>query len=406
MDMSRERTEKKILTVSELSQQIRNCLESEFPSVWIKGELSNFIAHSSGHWYFSLKDEKSQIKGVMFRGQNHKAAFLPKNGMEVLVQGQLSLYPPRGDYQILCQEIELLGSGSLQQKFETIKRKLKEEGLFDKERKKPLPLFPKHIGLITSPTGAAVRDILQVLNRRFKAVKVTLIPSLVQGEEAPASLLKSLSLSKHLDVDVLILARGGGSIEDLWGFNEENLARAIAKHPIPVISAVGHEIDFTICDFVADLRAATPSAGAELVVQNRDELLNKLDIFKKQFIQNLKRQLYFLKEKLSSLEKSLIRPDRYLQDFSQRLDEVNSRLQKALNQTFHRTKENLNHLEKFFNSLNPKKVLQRGFSIVTTEQGDIVYDIKELQIKDSVHINFFKGQAKATINKKEPLDGI
>ena len=404
--MYQKKPEKKILTVSELSQQIRDSLEAKFPSLWIKGELSNFTAHGSGHWYFSLKDEKSQIKGVMFRGQNHSVSFLPKNGTEVLVQGQLSLYPPRGDYQILCQEMEVLGSGSLQQKFEEIKRKLKEEGLFDKDRKKPLPPFPKHIGLITSPSGAAVRDILQVLNRRFRAVKVTLIPTLVQGDQAPASLLKSLSLSKHLDLDVLIIARGGGSIEDLWGFNEENLARAIARQPVPVISAVGHEIDFTICDFVADLRAATPSAGAELVVQNREELLKKLETLKKQLRQNLKRQFHFLKDKLIALEKALIRPDRLLQDFSQKLDEVHSRLDQALIQQFQRAKELLKNVEKILNSLNPKKVLQRGFSIVTSSQDHIVYNIKDLKIKDSVHIEFFKGQAQALITEKEKSNGI
>lgn len=398
--MDDKQAEKKILTVSQISQQIRSCLESEFPSLWIKGELSNFIAHGSGHWYFSLKDEKSQIKGLMFRGQNHRVSFLPKNGMEVLIYGQLSVYPPRGNYQVLCHEMNPLGAGSLQQKFEQIKQKLKEEGLFDSDKKKPLPPFPRHIALITSPTGAAVRDILNILNRRFKAVKMTLIPSLVQGDQAPASLLNSLSLSKKLDADVVMIARGGGSIEDLWCFNDEALARAIAKHPIPVISAVGHEIDFTICDFVSDLRAPTPSAGAELVVQNVEELSEKLNLLKKQLFQNLQRQLYFFKEKLLSLEKGLIRPDRLLQDFSQRLDELNLRMDQALLQHFQRTKEFLENIEKILRSLNPKQVMQRGFSIVTTNQGQIIFDIKELKLKDTINIDFFKGQAKVTVTEK------
>ena len=251
---------KNILTVSQISYQIRNSLESQFFSVWVKGEISNFISHSSGHWYFSLKDEGAQIKAVMFKGQNQQLAFRPKNGDELLVKGQVSVYPPRGNYQILCQDMELVGSGLLQKKFEEIKRKLKEEGLFDLTRKKALPLFPRSIILITSETGAAVRDILQILNRRFKSAQVTLIPALVQGDQAPASLLKALSLSEKIPADVLIIGRGGGSMEDLWAFNDENLARAISNHPIPVISAVGHEIDFTICDFAADLRASTPSA--------------------------------------------------------------------------------------------------------------------------------------------------
>ena len=393
--------DKKILTVSQISQKIRDCLESQFPSLWIKGELSNFIAHSSGHWYFSLKDERSQVKGVMFRGQNQKLSFRPQNGTEILVQGHLSVYPPRGDYQILCYEMEIVGSGSLQKQFDQIKQKLQKEGLFDKERKRPLPPFPQHIALITSPTGAAVRDILQILKRRFKAVKVTLIPALVQGEQAPASLLKSLSLSKKLSADVLIIGRGGGSMEDLWAFNDENLARAIANHPVPVISAVGHEIDFTICDFVADLRASTPSAAAELVVQNVEDILEKTDRLEKQFVQNIKLQFKFFKDKLLSLEKRLIRPDRLLQDFSQRLDEMNLRLDQALKQVFERAKERLKNFEQVLESLSPKKVMKRGFSIVTNTNGDLIYDAKELKIKDFVMINFFKGQAKATVTEKE-----
>ena len=394
-------TNQKILTVSQISQKIRNCLESQFPLLWVKGELSNFIAHSSGHWYFSLKDERSQIKGVMFRGQNQKLSFRPQVGEEVLVQGQISVYPPRGDYQILCHEMEIVGSGLLQRQFEQIKERLKNEGLFDQERKKTLPPFPRHIVLITSPTGAAVRDILHILKRRFKAVKVTLIPALVQGEQAPSSLLKGLSLSKQLPADVLIIGRGGGSMEDLWAFNNENLARAIACHPIPVISAVGHEIDFTICDFVADLRAPTPSAAAELVVKNVVDLLEKIQRLKKQFIQNIQLQLKFLKDRLLTLEKGLIRPDRLLQDFSQRLDEVSLRLSQALKQTFERAKERLKNYEQILESLSPKTVMKRGFSIVTNVKGDLVCNTKELKVKDSLTIDFFKGQAKALVTQKE-----
>lgn len=399
--MENSNNSKTILTVSQISQKIRNCLESSFPSLWIKGELSNFIAHSSGHWYFSLKDESSQIKGVMFKGQNQKLSFLPQTGEEVLVQGKLSLYPPRGDYQILCYEMEIVGSGLLQKKFEQIKNKLKKEGLFDQKRKKALPLFPRHIVLITSPTGAAVRDILQILKRRFKGVKVTLIPALVQGDQAPTSLLKALSLSEKIPADVLIIGRGGGSMEDLWAFNDETLARKIASHPIPVISAVGHEIDFTICDFVADLRAPTPSAAAELVVQNTTELLEKIKQLKKQLIQNIHRQITFFKDKLHTLEKGLTRPDRLIQDFSQRLDDSSLRLYQNLKQIFKTAKQNLQRLEQVLQSLNPKTVMKRGFSIVTDSKGELVYDTKSLKIKDSLHIDFFKGSAKAEITKKE-----
>jgi len=393
--------DQKILTVSQISQKIRECLESQFPLLWIKGELSNFTAHSSGHWYFSLKDERSQIKGVMFRGQNQKLSFRPQVGEEVLVQGQISVYPPRGDYQILCHEMEIVGSGLLQRQFEQIKEKLKNEGLFDQERKRKLPPFPRHIVLINSPTGAAVRDILHILKRRFKAVKVTLIPALVQGEQAPASLLKALSLSKKFPADVLIIGRGGGSMEDLWAFNDENLARTIASHPIPGMSAVGHEIDFTVCDLVADLRAPTPSAAAELVVKNVDDLLEKIQRLKKQFIQNIQLQLKFLKDRLLALEKGLIRPDRLLQDFSQRLDEVSLRLSQILKQIFERAKERLKNCEQMLESLSPKTVMKRGFSIVTNVKGDLVCNTKELKVKDILTIDFFKGQAKALVTKKE-----
>ena len=394
-------TDKNILTVSQISQKIRNCLESQFPPLWIKGELSNFIAHSSGHWYFSLKDEKAQIKAAMFRGQNQKLSFRPQNGEEVLVQGQISVYVPRGDYQIICHEMEIVGSGLLQRQWEQIKKKLEKEGLFDPARKKGIPPFPRHIALVTSPTGAAVRDILNILKRRFKAVKVTLIPALVQGDQAAASLLKGLSLSKKISADVLIIGRGGGSMEDLWAFNDENLARTIACHPVPVISAVGHEIDFTICDFVADLRAPTPSAAAELVVQNMDDLQEKLQSFKNQFSQQLQLKLRFLKDKLLSLEKALIRPGRLLQDFSQRLDEMNLRLEHHLKQNFEKNKEKLRSLEQVLLSLNPKQVMKRGFSIVTDARGELIYDTKELKIKDSLNIDFFKGKAKASVTEKE-----
>ena len=391
----------KILTVSQITKKIRDCLETQFPSLWIKGELSNFIAHSSGHWYFSLKDKTSQIKGVMFKGYNQKLSFCPQTGEEVLIQGEISIYPPRGDYQILCHEMEVVGSGLLQRKLDQLKRKLQQEGLFDKERKRPLPSFPRHIALITSPTGAAVRDIIQILKRRFKAVKVTLIPALVQGEQAPASLLKGLSLSKRLSVDVVIIGRGGGSMEDLWAFNDEGLARAIACHPIPVISAVGHEIDFTICDFAADLRAPTPSAAAELVVQNGEDLLEKIQGLKKHFVQNIQLQLKFFKDKLLSLEKALIRPDRFLQDCSQRLDETSLRLYQALKQFFERAKGQLSRFEQVLESLNPKAVMKRGFSIVTNVKGQLICDTRQLKIKDTLHIDFLKGQAKVSVTQKE-----
>ena len=398
--MSRPNQEK-VLTVSQISYQIRSSLESQFSSVWIRGELSNFKAHSSGHWYFSLKDEQAQIKAVMFRGQNQKISFRPQTGEEVLVRGQLSVYPPRGDYQILCYEIELVGSGLLQKQFEEIKRKLKEEGLFDSSRKKPLPRFPRHVVLITSESGAAVRDILNILKRRFRSVQLTLIPALVQGDQAPESLLKALADSKKIPADVLIIGRGGGSMEDLWAFNDEALARAVANHPIPVISAVGHEVDFTICDFSADLRAPTPSAAAELVVQNREDLLDQIHQQRKYFVQNIKLQLSFLKDKLSSLQKALIHPQRAIQDFSQRLDESSLRFYQSIQNAMKNFRQKLDQKERILLAVDPKKVMERGFSIVTDSQGALLSSSDSLKPKEKIHIDFFEGQALAEVLKTD-----
>ena len=414
---------KNILTVSEISYQIRNSLESQFPSVWIKGEISNFIAHGSGHWYFSLKDEQAQIKAVMFKGSNKAVSFRPKNGEELLVKGNLSVYAPRGDYQIICQEMEQLGSGLLQQKFEELKRKLEKEGLFDSSRKRALPLFPKKIAVITSETGAALRDILQILNRRFKSVEVLLIPALVQGDQAPASLLRALELSKKTSAEVVIIGRGGGSIEDLWAFNDEALARAVSRHPVPVISAVGHEIDFTICDFVADLRAPTPSASAELVVKSGTELLEKLDQFQKQFEQNFNLQISFLfekldqarkylerniqtqvsalKDRLSFFEKSLTQPLRAIQDFSQKLDESSLRLTHAMQTLFDNLKKKLTHFEQILSSLDHQKILKRGFALVTNSKGALISSVKQLQIKEELGIQLSEGSAKVKVIEKE-----
>lgn len=414
--------EKHVLTVSEISYQIRNSLESQFPLVWIKGEISNFVAHSSGHWYFSLKDEAAQIRAVMFRGQNQKLAFRPKNGEELLVKGQLSVYPPRGSYQVMCHEMEQTGSGLLQKKFEEIKIKLQKEGLFDPSRKRSLPLFPKKIVLITSETGAAVRDILQILNRRFKSTEVLLIPALVQGDQAPKSLLRALELSKKTSADVVIIGRGGGSIEDLWAFNDEALARAISKHPVPVISAVGHEIDFTICDFTADLRAPTPSVAAELVVQSGAELLEKLDQFQKQFEQSFKLQLSFLFEKLNQLhkhlsqsmkskvsafkeklrlfEKSLARPLRAVHDFSQKLDESSLKLSHALQIFFENLKRRLSHYEQVLLSLDHQKILKRGFALVSNSKGEVISSVQRLNLREELDIKFFEGIAKAKVTEK------
>ena len=308
-------------SVSEVNKMIQDCLEGAFPPFQIKGEISNFVAHASGHWYFTLKDPTCQIRAVMFRSANQKLNWRPsrEENLEVRIQGQLSVYKARGEYQIICYSMEKYGKGALQEEFEKLKEKLSQEGLF--ERKKPLPFLPQHVVIISSPTGAAIRDILNVLKRRFKGIKITLIPALVQGKEAPASLMEALKKAKLLikgtkGADVLIVARGGGSLEDLWAFNNEELARALFEFPLPVISGVGHEIDFTICDFIADLRAPTPSAAAELVVQNAPDLSKQIQKTTLHLCKNIQREFLYLKEKLHSLNQKLVHPGKKNSGFS------------------------------------------------------------------------------------------
>src|SRR5690625_2927780 len=259
-------TGRDVLSVSQLNRRSKQILETHLPLVWVEGEVSNLSRPSSGHWYFTLKDDQAQVRCAMFRNRNQLVRFNPAQGQQLLLRARVSLYEGRGDYQLIVEHMEEAGFGALQRAFEELKTRLSQEGLFASERKRPLPTLPKHIGVITSPTGAAIRDILSVLKRRFPAVPVTVLPVPVQGKEAAPAIVSALDLANRSELfDVLILARGGGSLEDLWPFNEEAVARAIYASRTPVVSAVGHEVDFSIADFVADVRAPTPSAAAELV---------------------------------------------------------------------------------------------------------------------------------------------
>ena len=280
LDSLFDEEERRPLTVSELNEQVKRALERGFSSVWLEGEIVNFIAANSGHWYFTLHDGFSQLKAACFIRNNMRIRFKPFDGLQVRVRGKLSVYQPKGEYQILVESLQPVGEGALKVAFEQIKNKLAKEGLFDEELKRPLPYFPKRVGVVTSPNGAAFHDILNVLGRRTKTVHITLIPTRVQGETAGEEIENAIKLANRLNkaaeekIDVLIVGRGGGSAEDLWAFNEERVARAIRNSEIPVISAVGHEIDYTIADFTADVRAATPSAAAEIVAENEENLEN------------------------------------------------------------------------------------------------------------------------------------
>ncbi|HDZ10569.1 MAG TPA: exodeoxyribonuclease VII large subunit, partial [Bacteroidetes bacterium] len=269
--------EKKIYTISEITRKIKRLLENAIPSIWLEGEISNFKRHSSGHIYFVLKDENSQISCVMWRGRNNGLYFTPQDGMKIQARGNVTVYEKRGNYQFEVLQMQPAGLGELQMALEQLKQSLKAEGLFDEQHKKKIPQYPEKIGIVTSPTGAAIRDLVSVVQRRFPSVQLILNPVRVQGAEAAGEIARAIDeFNAYGDVDVLIVGRGGGSLEDLWAFNEEVVARAIFRSKIPVISAVGHEIDFGISDFVADLRAPTPSAAAELVVRNREELLHTI----------------------------------------------------------------------------------------------------------------------------------
>ncbi|MBY0553065.1 exodeoxyribonuclease VII large subunit [bacterium] len=346
-----------VYNVEQLNSHIRQTLEGQLGVVWLQAEISNFKPHSSGHFYFSLKDSRAQISAIMFRGHNSKLRFKPHDGLEVIVRGRITVYEPRGTYQIVCESMEPVGAGALQKQFEQLKEKLKLEGLFEASRKKPIPHYPRHVAIVTSPTGAAIQDILNIMSRRARNVELTIVPALVQGAGAATSLCEAFSKASKLPVDVIIIGRGGGSMEDLWSFNDEKLARLIAAAELPVISAVGHEVDFTICDFVADLRAPTPSAAAELVAKSSTEItqrLTQLDRLLNLGIQKL------LKLKMHSLilnNKRLVDPKKKLHDYAFRNDELLTRLEQAIKVYIAHLSKDVQILEKKLTS--PKEVIQR-----------------------------------------------
>lgn len=424
----------KIYSVEQLNSHIRALIEGQLPVVWLKGEISNFKPHTSGHFYFSVKDSKSQISAVMFRGHNSKLNFKPRDGMEVIIRGRVTVYEPRGSYQIACEMMEPVGAGALQRQFEELKNKLKAEGLFDLARKKKIPSYPKSVAVVTSPTGAAIQDILNIMNRRAKSVEVTVVPALVQGAAAAPSLRHALQQAIQLKPDVIIIGRGGGSMEDMWCFNDEVLARIIADSEIPIISAVGHEIDFTICDFVADLRAPTPSAAAELVAKSSHEIIQRIESLEKNLVHQLKKkleslkqsiafykrrlidpkknlqdlrirndelvnrletaiqnQLQFKKQDVSLLKSKLVRPDQLIQRLRMLIDKKNLMLKKSIESKLFESQASLKNLMGIMDSLSPMKVVDRGYSIVTSGK-DVVKSISQVKKNDKMDIRLTDGE--------------
>jgi exodeoxyribonuclease VII large subunit len=391
------------LTVSELTHSIKNSLEREPGEVWVVGEMSNFRIPPSGHLYFTLKDDKSQIGAVMFRRQGNGLAFAPEDGMEVLCFGRVSLYAARGDVQLYVEIMEPRGKGALYLAFEQLKRRLAAEGLFAAERKRPLPVLPCSIGIVTSLHGAALRDMLRILDDRFAERRVIVRPVKVQGDGAAAEIADGIAdLSRSGLVEVMIVGRGGGSLEDLWAFNEEIVARAIYAAPVPVISAVGHEIDFTIADFVADHRAPTPTAAAEMVVARREDLIERVRALGARFLRCVRSKIQDERDALGSLARRLSDPRRRLRENQMFLDELSLSLWRRFQDRLARLRQRLAHGSERLGGLSPLAVLERGYSIAhKMPAGAIVKDGAALAVGDRLRVTFARGKALCTVEEKE-----
>jgi exodeoxyribonuclease VII large subunit len=367
----------------------------------VEGEISNLARPASGHWYFSLKDRDAQIRCAMFRQRNVLSRFAPREGQLVVAFGRVSLYEPRGDYQLLVELIEDAGVGALQRAFDELKARLAAEGLFAPERKRALPLAPRRIGVITSPTGAAIRDIVQVLRRRCPAAQILIYPSPVQGAAAAAALIAAIELAgARAEVDVLILARGGGSIEDLWAFNDERLARAILASPIPIVTGIGHEIDFTIADFVADLRAPTPSAAAQLVAPDVAVWRQRLGQLLARFTAAARRALRSEQLRLEAMTRRLQQshPGARLQQHSQRLDELEARLRLALRARIAAGTARLESAARALQAVSPLATLERGFAVVTrASDGTLITDAAQLAVGEAFDARLAHGSLRATV---------
>ncbi len=394
-----------IFTVSQLNRQARRLLESHFTPVWVEAEISNFKHHTSGHMYFVLKDDRAEMAAVMFASQNVSLTFTPASGQQVLARGNLTLYEARGQYQLAVQNLYPAGAGELWLAFEALKGKLQAEGLFDPARKRPLPVFPRRIGVITSPTGAAVRDIIQVLGRRAPHVTLVVRPTLVQGEDAAEDIVTALAeFAAYGRVDLVILARGGGSLEDLWPFNEEVVARAVAACPLPTLSAVGHETDITICDLVADLRAATPSAAAELAVEDRQGYLQLLDERVAAVERLLQRRLHDARRQLVELQQryAFRRPLALIESWKEQLRQLAGGLRIGMSHLIEHKTQSLEVAAAGLQALNPRGVLERGYTITTDDQtGQIVVSRSQLALRQALTLHFKDGAAGVEVNRLE-----
>jgi len=437
-----------IISVSEINRRAKSILEENFPFVWIQGEVSNFFSAASGHWYFSLKDESSEIRCAMFANKSHRITFEPKNGDHLVLNGTLSIFEGRGQYQIIVEHIELAGEGALLKAFEELKKKLLTEGLFDDSLKKKLPSYPRSIAVVTSPDGAVIQDIINVLSRRSPFFNLTVVPTLVQGEKAAPLICEALNKASNLEnIDLIILARGGGSIEDLWAFNNEEVARTIVNCPIPLVSAVGHETDFTISDFVADIRAPTPSIAAEIISQPYSELKETLEGYQSYLLKSVESQFDSQRTRITNLIKRIRHPGDKLREIGQKVDYLETALIQEMHQkvSFKKNQLNLTQLSlqqnspqnkvkeakvylqnaskdllKAFNlkierkrkllgelvatieAVSPLSVLARGYSIISTEpEGKILSSSNQVKIGQTISAVLNKGSIKAEVKSKD-----
>jgi exodeoxyribonuclease VII large subunit len=395
---------KAIYSVTELTMHIKNLLEENFRRVWVEGEINNFKHHSSGHMYFSLQDEKSSIRAVIYRSTTQRIGFLPKNGMKVVALGSIGVYPPRGEYQLIVGHIEPKGLGAKQLAFEQLKQELEKKGYF--EHKKPIPSFPKKIIVVTSPTGAAIKDIVNIISRRARGIELYIYPAQVQGETAKYEIIQALNIinTGFIDVDVVILSRGGGSWEDLWTFNEREVAEAIHACRYPLISAIGHEVDFTIADFVADLRAPTPSAAAELVVKNRFELLERINLIRNSIKNNVLRMFEMRKREYDFTwgEKNILKFISSLQDRMRKIDELTDKIIRETNIVYERKGEQFKRLKEKLCALNPASILKRGYSITYDETGQVIKTVRNVFPKSTLKTQLQDGIIKSRVEKISP----
>jgi len=400
--MIKTQAERKVYTVTEVNRSIRMMLEQAFPQIWIEGEVSNL--RRPGHIYFSLKDEHSALKAAFFKGNHKNVKFKLEDGMKVMAFGRISAYEPRGDYQIIVERMEPKGLGALQLAFEQLKKKLSEEGLFDEAHKVPIPYLPSSIGVVTSPTGAVIRDILHVTKRRFSGVNIILNPAKVQGAGAAEEIAEAIDdFDKFGKVDLLIVGRGGGSLEDLWAFNEEVVARAIYRCRIPVISAVGHEIDFTIADFVADRRAPTPSAAAEIAVPSQQELTRRVATLFAHVTRSMRQRIEFLKHHLSTLARSYVlrEPLNVIRQYQQKVDDLAINLKRSFSHAVSMNQERIKTVSGKLEALSPLAVLGRGYSMTTKEiDGKLVRDMTDVKIADIIKTRVRDGEIFSKVENK------